>query len=159
MQTSLDAWAADPQDEQTRTKLLVARPRLEIVVNRMLYTSQNAFEGRVTDRISSSSALANLLTSASMILIALVILTAYSIFQFLMARWRAEDALRASERRLRAILDTIPDTFFRVKRDGTYTDFKPAKDLEPYMSSEQFLGNKVGDIFPARACHSQYADN
>ena len=39
-----------------------------------------------------------------------------------MAKDRSVEALRASERRNRALLDAIPDSMFRISRDGTCLD-------------------------------------
>jgi PAS domain S-box-containing protein len=64
-------------------------------------------------------------------------------------RKEAEEALRRSEAKNRALLDAIPDMMFQVHRDGTYLDFKPAKDLTPVAPPEMFLGKKLQEILPA----------
>src|SRR5205085_4055414 len=40
-----------------------------------------------------------------------------------LAKDRSLRALEASEQRVRALLDAIPDNMYRVARDGTYLDF------------------------------------
>lgn len=70
---------------------------------------------------------------------------------------RAEEELRRSEAKTRALLHAIPDMMFRIHRDGTYLDFKAAKDLEPLFPPEAFLGKKIEEIMPvAIAQQSHY---
>jgi PAS domain S-box-containing protein len=64
-------------------------------------------------------------------------------------RVRTEEALRESESQSRALLNAIPDLFFRLSRDGTFLDFIPAKGLEPFRPPSEFLGEKVVEILPA----------
>jgi PAS domain S-box-containing protein len=61
----------------------------------------------------------------------------------------ALEALRESEAQYRALLNAIPDMFFRLSRDGAYLDFIPAQGLEPYRPPSEFLGEKVVEILPA----------
>jgi PAS domain S-box-containing protein len=68
----------------------------------------------------------------------------------LVARHRlAEAALRESEATHRAFLEAIPDMIFRVSRDGIFVDYKPGKDLRPFVPASEFLGKKVLEILPA----------
>ncbi len=53
---------------------------------------------------------------------------------------------RVSER---ALLAAVPDMMFRMSRDGTILDYKPAKGLEPYLPPDEFLGQRMGDVLPA----------
>jgi PAS domain S-box-containing protein len=64
-------------------------------------------------------------------------------------RVRTGAALHESEAQNRALLNAIPDMFFRLSRDGTYLDFIPAKGLEPYRTPSEFLGKTVVEILPA----------
>ena len=52
-------------------------------------------------------------------------------------RLRDRDAFRSP------VLAALPDFMFRLSSDGRYLDFKPAKDLEPYIPPSEFLGSKV----------------
>ncbi len=63
-------------------------------------------------------------------------------------RNRAERALREREARLRALVDAVPDLLFRIREDGTYLDYKAARDFPAYVPPEQFLGRKVMDVLP-----------
>ncbi|UCC89909.1 MAG: PAS domain S-box protein [Anaerolineales bacterium] len=64
-------------------------------------------------------------------------------------RKEMELTLRASEAQNRALLDAIPDMFFRLSRDGTYLDFMPAQGMQPYRPPSEFLGKTVLEILPA----------
>jgi PAS domain S-box-containing protein len=46
------------------------------------------------------------------------------------------------------LLDALPDMMFRLDREGRYLQYKPAKDLEPMVPPEEFLGRTLHDIFP-----------
>lgn len=66
-------------------------------------------------------------------------------------RKRAEEAVRRSEDRYRAIAEAIPDMLFRIRRDGTLTDFVPSalEGIVPYVPAEELLGRKITDVLPA----------
>ena len=57
-------------------------------------------------------------------------------------------ASRQAEARYRALLEALPDMVFRVRADGTYLDFIPAKGLAPYAPPEEFLGKRMGEVLP-----------
>jgi signal transduction histidine kinase len=62
-------------------------------------------------------------------------------------RKRAEEALKESEAKNRALLNAIPDMMFRIGKDFTIVDFKAAKNLtHPPI---EFLYHKLSDILPA----------
>jgi PAS domain S-box-containing protein len=64
-----------------------------------------------------------------------------------LAREQSMRAVRASERRYRALLEAIPDLMFRMSRDGTYLDFKG--DLADLAAPpEELMGAKAHDILP-----------
>ena len=62
---------------------------------------------------------------------------------------QAEAELRNSEATNRALLNAIPDMMFRCRGDGTFVDFKPAKDFRTIVQKNTFIGQKVQDILPA----------
>ncbi|WP_293350370.1 MULTISPECIES: PAS domain S-box protein [unclassified Microcoleus] len=62
---------------------------------------------------------------------------------------QAEAELRKSEATNRALLNAIPDMIFRCRADGTFVDFKPAKDIQTLVPENIFIGQKAQDILPA----------
>ena len=70
---------------------------------------------------------------------------------------KAEEALRRSEARMRALLDAIPDMIFELKRDGMILQFIPSAINEPLLPPEQFLGKTIGDVLPALKDRTQFA--
>jgi PAS domain S-box-containing protein len=61
----------------------------------------------------------------------------------------AHKALRQSEATNRALLDAIPDALLRIRKDGTYLNFVPAKDTPKLISASEFIGKKVSEVLPA----------
>src|SRR5207249_6012661 len=57
-------------------------------------------------------------------------------------------ALRKSEAKNRALLQAVPDLIAQLGRDGTFLDYKSAKDSDPLLPPEQFLGRKVHEVHP-----------
>ena len=74
------------------------------------------------------------------------------------ARYRAEQALRENEQRLRAAqadlkatLEAVPDLLFEVDADGRFHDFhSPRHDLL-YAEPQQFLGRRFDEVLPPDA--------
>lgn len=64
-----------------------------------------------------------------------------------MLRKRAEEALRKSESKNRAMLRAIPDALFRLKRDGTLLDFKGNDSFAVPMSASA-IGKKIEMMLP-----------
>ena len=64
-------------------------------------------------------------------------------------RKRADEALRRSEARTRALLDAIPDMIFEFKSDGTILQFVSSATNRPLLPPEQFLGKTIRDVIPA----------
>ncbi len=62
-------------------------------------------------------------------------------------RVTAEEALRRSEERNRALLNAIPDAMVRLSRDGTYLDVSIPKGYRPFRPPEQLIGANVRDLF------------
>jgi PAS domain S-box-containing protein len=63
-------------------------------------------------------------------------------------RRRAEQALRASEGRHRALLKVIPDLIFVLSRDGVYLDYHAKSPDDLFVPPESFLGKNMRDIMP-----------
>ncbi len=63
-------------------------------------------------------------------------------------RKRAEEALKESEVKSRAILTAMPDLMFRFNKEGVFLDFKGAQD-KLYLPPDHFLGKKVDEVMPA----------
>src|SRR5262245_26992476 len=61
----------------------------------------------------------------------------------LLAEWRRRHGVRPE-----SFLHAIPDLLFLINRDGTYIDFQPAKDVQPYVPPSEFLGKRVLDVMP-----------
>ncbi len=68
--------------------------------------------------------------------------------QELAARRQAEEALRKSETITRALLNAMPDMMFRVSRNGTCLDVKPAKDFDLLLPPDQIPGKKLPQVLP-----------
>src|SRR5262245_13034637 len=58
-------------------------------------------------------------------------------------RRRAEAALRASEAKNRAVLDAIPDSMFRIRKDGTILDLKAPPDTDLFRASDELFPTAV----------------
>jgi signal transduction histidine kinase len=65
------------------------------------------------------------------------------------ARKLAEEALRQSEARNRALVSAIPDLIFTIGRDGEYLDVHAADPGMLMLPPEAFLHKRIGDIMPA----------
>ncbi|HZB94609.1 MAG TPA: ATP-binding protein, partial [Herpetosiphonaceae bacterium] len=63
-------------------------------------------------------------------------------------RKRAEEQLRQSEARKKALLDAIPDLMFVVNRNGEFVDFKPAADEDLAVPASMLLGNHIAAVLP-----------
>jgi PAS domain S-box-containing protein len=60
----------------------------------------------------------------------------------------AEQALRESESRYRALLEAVPDMMFTLDRNGRYLSFTPARNVQPLFPPEHFLGRLVEEVMP-----------
>ncbi|CAN7467033.1 EAL domain-containing protein [Pseudoduganella sp. LjRoot289] len=64
---------------------------------------------------------------------------------------RASDAiarLRLADAHNRAVLAAIPDTFFRLDRDGVYLDYEQGHEAGAAFQADQCVGRHVGDVLP-----------
>jgi len=66
-------------------------------------------------------------------------------------RHEAEQALRASEARSRALMDAHPDMLMRVSRDGFYLDAHIPEQITRLLGfrAEHFVGKRIDDLFDA----------
>ncbi|BAY13865.1 sensor histidine kinase [Calothrix sp. NIES-2098] len=63
-------------------------------------------------------------------------------------RKQAEEKLRHSEMRYKAILAAIPDLMFRLSRDGEYLDLK-GDGANIVLSKEEIVGKHIQDLLPS----------
>ena len=59
------------------------------------------------------------------------------------------EALRASESRMRALIEGIPDLIFRYDENGKFLDFHTKLGTRLYADPSDFLGKNICDILPA----------
>jgi PAS domain S-box-containing protein len=67
---------------------------------------------------------------------------------FAIEHTRAENELKASEAKNRAILDAVPDMMFRIDRKGVFLSYDAPGDAPLAMPPEAFLGKHVSEAFP-----------
>jgi PAS domain S-box-containing protein len=70
-------------------------------------------------------------------------------------RVQAEQALRESERKNRALLDAIPDLMLRLNKEGIYLEVIPAKNFDPVAPPDQLLGKCILDVLPEDVAQQQ----
>jgi PAS domain S-box-containing protein len=71
------------------------------------------------------------------------------IVQDVTERKQAEQEIRQSEARNRALVDAIPDLMFRIRRDGTYLDCKVDSDDDTLIPPQELIGKTVYDVLPS----------
>ncbi|MBK6645075.1 MAG: PAS domain S-box protein [Anaerolineales bacterium] len=64
-------------------------------------------------------------------------------------RRKAEEELRASQAKIQALLDSIPDMMFVVSREGQYLDYHAISGQLLYVPPSVFLGKNIREIMPA----------
>ena len=72
----------------------------------------------------------------------------FSIVQDITDRVKAEELLKKSEAENRAILEAVPDLYFRLSRDGVFLGTYSRQTSSLYAPPEVFLGKKIGDVLP-----------
>jgi PAS domain S-box-containing protein len=60
----------------------------------------------------------------------------------------AEEALRASEARNRAMIEAMPDLMFLLGRDGVFLDYHASDPKALYVPPEAFLGKTLHEVLP-----------
>jgi PAS domain S-box-containing protein len=68
--------------------------------------------------------------------------------QEIRARFQKELALRRSQARLTALLDTMPDTMFRLSRSGQYLDYHPGKEKDSAILPADCVGQNIRLVLP-----------
>ncbi|MEZ4728827.1 MAG: response regulator [Caldilineaceae bacterium] len=149
IQPLLDLWMTDPSAAPIRNTLIEEIDQSEKILNDLVSASQHSFEDRISAWAESSKRLNGLLTGASVIVLLMILLMTYVIYQFFRVQARIEQGLRNSEQRLRAILDTLPDAVFRLTHNGVYIDAKPAKELGISIEPDALTGKHITQILPA----------
>ena len=148
VQSIVNQVVKQPTNKAAQTALHSKLPLFEVALTNLLEGSHLALDGHITTWLSALQYVAELLSGANLIFGLIVLLTGYSFFQFIRERKRAEKVIEASERRHRVLLETIPDIVLRRKRDGIYTDYKPAKNFGRFMPSSDFIGKHISQILP-----------
>ncbi len=64
-------------------------------------------------------------------------------------RYHAQEALQQKTSELEAVFRTLPDLYFRLNADGVILDYLSGDSSDIYMATEDFLGKRMLDIFPA----------
>jgi PAS domain S-box-containing protein len=67
---------------------------------------------------------------------------------FAIEHTRAENELKASEAKNRAILNAVPDMMFRIDRNGIFRSYDAPGDAPLAMPPEAFLDKHVREVFP-----------
>jgi predicted signal transduction protein with EAL and GGDEF domain/FixJ family two-component response regulator len=64
---------------------------------------------------------------------------------------RASDAivrLRLADAHNRAVLAAIPDTFFRLSKDGFYLDYEQGHDASSHFPTDHWVGRHISEVLP-----------
>ena len=64
------------------------------------------------------------------------------------ARKQAEESLRQTEEKNRAILEAIPDLMFLQTREGVYLDYHANNPCDLLTPPEQFIGKNMAEVLP-----------
>jgi len=67
------------------------------------------------------------------------------------SRKRTEEDLRRTTAELRALLETLPDLYFRLDAKGTILDYHSPTGADLLMPPEKFLGRAMSEVLPASA--------
>ena len=148
LQPLLDRWLAEQPRDPASAALLTDMRRGELIANELITASQHSFADRMMAWAESSQRLNGLLTGASILVMLMIFLMTYVIYQFFRIQAQIEQGLRNSEHRLRAILETLPDAVFRLTHNGYYIDFKPAKALDIPFAAHHLRSDHISTILP-----------
>ena len=62
-------------------------------------------------------------------------------------RKHAEEAVRESEARIRALLNAFPDMVLELSLDGRVINMVPPQGMETILPAEQFIGKRIDEIY------------
>ena len=65
-------------------------------------------------------------------------------------RKRTEEALRASETKQRALIQTIPDLIFTLSKEGVYLDYHASDPKALLMPPQRFLKRNLSEVMPQK---------
>lgn len=71
-------------------------------------------------------------------------------FRDITERLKSEKALQESERRNRALLNSIPDNIMEIRKDGKIIYFKSPKELEKVLDPKEFIEKNIFEVLPKR---------
>lgn len=151
LQPQMTLWQADPQDIVLQEHIAEAMEKAELSINQISTLAQLAFEDRMVDWADKSRFLNRLLALSRFSFALIIGVVLYTSYLFLKNQTVNEQTLRASEQRLRAILDIIPDAVYRINRAGFYTDYKPPVNAAYCLPKDAFNGKSLHDALPADA--------
>lgn len=143
----IEQWQQNWQGME-KSALLAELESGEAALYRLHALREIEFAAHIETWSSSLNRLNRLLVSTSALFTLTAALTILGVKRLLAQRQRADVALRASERRHLALLETIPDIVLRRTRDGIYTDYKPASQFGRFMPSQEFIGKSIWEILP-----------
>ena len=69
-------------------------------------------------------------------------------------RKQAEEALDKSVATNRALINALPDLMFRISKDGTFVNFKAAKEDNLLVPPSEFLGKHLYEVLPQEVAAS-----
>ncbi len=72
-----------------------------------------------------------------------------ALFEDISERKQAERQLLRKTEELEAVFQSLPDLYFRMRRDGTVLDYLSDDRRKLYAPPEQFLGKKMQSVLPA----------
>ncbi len=149
IQPELDLWKTDPQNRARKNQILTEMTKFERSVNLMTTDLQLLFEDRMQSWADKSHSLNRLLTAGNFSFVIIILMMTYIIYLFFQNQEFNEKILRISERRLRVILETIPDAVYRISSSGIYTDYKPPTTEADLGTTDTVHGKHLGDLLPA----------
>lgn len=143
----IERWQQDLQGVE-KTALLADLESSEATLYQLHALRETQFIEHMNQWSSSLDRLNRLLLLTSLLFTITALLTTWGFMRLIVQRRRADMALRASERRHLALLETIPDIVLRRTRAGIYTDYKPASQFGRFMPSQEFIGKSIWEILP-----------
>lgn len=143
----IERWQQDWQGVE-KTALLAELERGEATLHQLHTLRETEFTAHMKSWSNSLDRLNRLLLLTIMLFLMTALLTIWGFRRLIVQRRRADEALRASERRHLALLETIPDIVLRRTRDGIYTEYKPASQFGRFMPSQEFIGKSIWEILP-----------